>query len=208
MEMHGDIKQLVAKAVEGDAEALQEAIGRIRGRLQAFVRARLGAHLTGELDMDDVLQDTYAQAVKSISGFRWRGSESFLRWLNGIAQHVILNGARHQRRHCSRLFYIEHDPRSDAPTPSKVHQRGDRFTRLQEAFDSLSPDYQEAIHLVRIEGLRVKEAAERMNKSPRAVMHLLARGLKKLKDAFGETESLSLPPYPLKLKREGEDHDA
>ena len=33
-----------------------------------------------------------------------------------------------------------------------------------------------------------------MERSPKAVAHLLARALRKLKESFGGTESLSLPP--------------
>jgi len=52
--------------------------------------------------------------------------------------------------------------------------------------------------LVRIEGLQIKEAAERMNRTPKAVAHLLARALKQLKERFGDTESLHLPPRRLR----------
>ena len=84
--------------------------------------------------------------------------------------------------------------------PSSVAEglrRQERFSRLREAIDSLSPEYREAVLLVRIKGLKVKEAAERMNRSPNAVMHLLLRALKKLKEALGDTESLHLPPESL-----------
>ena len=51
--------------------------------------------------------------------------------------------------------------------------------------------------LVRLEGLSIKTAAERMNKTPKAALHLLARGLKKLKEILVDTESLRLPPKRL-----------
>ena len=85
-------------------------------------------------------------------------------------------------------------------------RREERRDRLQQALADLSPDYREAIELVRIRGLQVKEAAKRMNRTPKAVMHILARGLKELKSAFGETESLSLPPEA--LQERGDRNDA
>ncbi|MBN1419388.1 MAG: sigma-70 region 4 domain-containing protein, partial [Planctomycetes bacterium] len=62
------------------------------------------------------------------------------------------------------------------------------------------PEYREAIRLARIEGLKVKEIAERLGKSPGAVKHLLARGLKELRRRFGETESFHLPDRNLRME--------
>jgi RNA polymerase sigma factor (sigma-70 family) len=71
---------------------------------------------------------------------------------------------------------------------------------LQRALESLSPDHREVILLARVEGLSMKEIAERLHRSPNAVVQLLWRALKKLRDAFGETESLHLPPRRLSEK--------
>jgi RNA polymerase sigma factor (sigma-70 family) len=72
-------------------------------------------------------------------------------------------------------------------------RRNERFERLREALDALSPDQREVIVLSRIEGLPVLEIAKRMERSPQAVYQLLWRAMKKLKVLFGETESLTLP---------------
>jgi len=77
-------------------------------------------------------------------------------------------------------------------------RRAERFDRLREALQALPPDYRQAILLVRLDGLRVKEAAMRMQRTPKAVTHLLARGLRMLKQGFGDTESLGLPAERLK----------
>ena len=45
----------------------------------------------------------------------------------------------------------------------------------------------------RIDGLRIKEIAERTGRSVDAVKQLLLRGLRSLKRNFGDTESLHLP---------------
>jgi DNA-directed RNA polymerase specialized sigma24 family protein len=61
----------------------------------------------------------------------------------------------------------------------------------------LKTDEREAVTLSRIEGLKMKEIAERMGRSPAAVKMLLFRGLKQLKKSFGDTESLHLPERSL-----------
>ncbi|MBI4583032.1 MAG: hypothetical protein HY717_03265 [Planctomycetes bacterium] len=48
-----------------------------------------------------------------------------------------------------------------------------------------------------MKGLRIQEIAARMKRSPNAVSHLLSRALTELKEAFGDTESLNLPPWRL-----------
>lgn len=113
---------------------------------------------------------------------------------------MVLNIARRQR--INSVLYVEFDKPSTSPTPSKVMRRKERFDRLEEAFNNLSPDYREAMSLVRIQGLQISEAAARMNRTPQAVKHLLIRAIKKLREALGNTESLSLPPKALRDRRD------
>jgi RNA polymerase sigma-70 factor (ECF subfamily) len=183
---------------------IERMLGEARPRLEAHIRMRLGPHLRREVSPEDVYQETLARALKSLPQCRADDEESFFRWLRGIAEHVILNLARRQRG--DKLVYIDHDAPVAGPTPSKLLRREERFERLREALDALEPDYREVVYLVRIEGLKIKEAAERMNRSPKAVMHLLGRALKKLKETFGDTESLSLPPR--RLVNGGERNDS
>ena len=72
-------------------------------------------------------------------------------------------------------------------------RREERFERLQKALESLPPDYREAIRLSRIEGLKTVEIAERMGRSREAVKQLIFRALRRLRESFGDTESLHLP---------------
>lgn len=200
-----ELQTLVEKAREGDRAAFEELVEAYDERLRGFILTRLGSHLRSEIEVDDVLQETLAQAWSSIACFQPRGPSSFPRWLNGIAEHVILNAVRRLRRRAASVLFLELDAPSQDPSPSKRARREERMDRLQRAMDGLSPEHRQAIHLVRIDGLAVKEAASRMGRSPKAVAHLLSRGLQKLREAFGETESLGLPPRV--LRREGQDHD-
>jgi RNA polymerase sigma factor (sigma-70 family) len=78
------------------------------------------------------------------------------------------------------------------PTASQILRRGDRFDRLRDALDKVSPDYRQALILSRIEGLTMKEIAGRMGRSPNSVKHLIARALRELKERFGDTDSFHL----------------
>lgn len=184
-------------AREGDRESFDSLIGDSRSALKAHAERRIGSYLRGRVDPEDVLQETYVRAWRSIAGFRGKDSAAFLGWLKGIAEHVILDLiGRHKRKD---ILYVEEvrDSPHHEPSPSKGLRREERFSRLQKALDSLSPEHREVITLVRIEGLKIKEAAGRMNRTPNAAMKLLIRALKQLKDTFGDTESLHLPPRGL-----------
>ncbi len=197
-------KTLVRRAQDGDRDALDALDEYYRARVEHFVKTRLGVLLKQHVEADDIVQETFLQAFKSIPRFRWQGEDSFVRWLNGIAEHVILKLADRFKRH--QKLSLERDvPAGSHGAPSKAPRREERFARLQKALDILSPDQKEAILLSRIDGLRVKEIADKMNRTQNAVLLLISRGLSKLKDNFGETESLHLPPRSLREQGSGND---
>ncbi len=59
--------------------------------------------------------------------------------------------------------------------------------------EDLPPEYREVVRLSRLEGLKTKEVAERLGKSPDSVKHLLARAIQALRGKLDETGSLLLP---------------
>jgi RNA polymerase sigma-70 factor (ECF subfamily) len=189
--------ELVDKAKRGEKEAFAELTRRCSTRLGPYIGSRIGPHLRGRLEVDEVLQETAARAFQSISRFEWRGEASFERWLETIAERVILEGVRLEQRLPATL---DIDLPGSAPSPSKVARREERLDRFEQALDGLSPDHREVILLARIEGLKIKEIARRMNRSPDAIKQLLSRALKALRERFGDTESFHLPDRPLQTR--------
>lgn len=195
---------LIRRARQGESNALESLLGACRAELARYVVSRIGEHLRPSVDPDDVIQETCARALDSMDRVVWTGNDTFVRWLKGIARHVILQQARRHGR--DALIHVEYRaPGTGEPSPSRALGREERFHRLRKAVDRLPADYREAVLLVRIEGLSIRQAAERMNRSPKSITHLLSRGLKKLKDDLGDTESLSLPPR--RFETEGRDDD-
>lgn len=183
--------ELVRKAQEGDRKAFAALLEHHRERLERTVQRELGQHLGREAALEDVLQETGLRALNSIKAFRYFNDESFPRWLLGIANHVVLELAAREER--SRKLYLKPNVASGEVSPSRLVRREERFDRLVEALNALNEDHRKVIVLARIEGLRIQEIAKRMDRSENAVLLLLSRALKKLKDAFGDTESLHLP---------------
>jgi RNA polymerase sigma-70 factor (ECF subfamily) len=171
--------------------------------LKSWIDVRLGPALRQRVDVEDILQETSLQAVKSMSAFQWRGEESFLYWLSRIAENSILREADRQKR--SKQIPLKVDLSNGNVSLSRAHRREERFDRLRKALDDLHPDHRKVILLSRLEGLSLREIAVRMNRTPNAVSHLLMRALRKLKGFFGETESFRLPPH--RLNSEEVEHD-
>ncbi len=188
-------KDLVNKAKAGDRVAYGQLVERYADRLRRLVVSRIGVGLEGVLESEDAMQEILHRALKAIRSFEYRSEDSFLHWLGGIAENLIRNTARAKDR-APKMDQILEIP-SKSTSPSMKLRREERFERLQKALADLPEDYRQVIRLSRIEGLKTKDIAERMGRSPDAVKQLVVRALKKLKDSFGDTESFHLPARKL-----------
>ncbi len=191
-----DAMTLFRRAKVGSREAFEVLIEGLRARLLSWIDSRIQARLRRDLDPEDVLQETFLKAFRSLSSIEWQGEAAFLAWLRGIAENHIRSEAR---KHL-RVEKVDLEPELPAsmPSPSKGLQRTERFDRLKGALDSLPPDYREAIVLARIRGLPVRQIAERLGRTEGATMQLLSRALKRLREALEpDTGSLRLPARSL-----------
>jgi len=187
-----DAALLFRLAKGGSREAFEGLIEGPRRRLLGWIDSRIQARLRRDLDPDDVLQETFLKAFQSLQSIEWQGEAAFLAWLRGIAENHI----RSQARKFLRIEKVELRPElpASSPTPQKRLHRMERFDRLKDALDSLPADYRQAIVLARIEGLPVRQIAERLGRTEGATMQLLSRALKRLRETIEpDTGSLRLP---------------
>ncbi|MBN1417385.1 MAG: sigma-70 family RNA polymerase sigma factor [Planctomycetes bacterium] len=197
MESQDQTQILVRNAQKGARAAFEELAARHRLRLEALIRSRMGPALREAVEVDDLLQETLLRAFQSIGRFRWQGDGSFFRWLAGIAVRVVLQAARRQRRPAPVSSDAGEGVAAAQASPSRTLRRAERFDRLEEALAKLRPEHRDVILLARIENVPLREIARRWNRSPNAIAQLLLRALRSLRDAFGDTESLHLPPRTL-----------
>lgn len=91
-------EELVAKAQQGDRNALSQLVVNYRSRIY-----HLGLRLTGtEQDAEDILQETFLIMVKKIHQFK--GQSSFYTWLYRIAVNIGLRKLKskpHKYQHVS-----------------------------------------------------------------------------------------------------------
>ena len=185
-----ETRRQIERARGGDRAAFDELMAGHFEALRVSIRRRMGTTLRERIEPEDLVQETLIRAFGSLESFEWQGEGSFRRWLESIATHVAVDAARYHGRR--RVLQIDRDLEGSAPSPSKVIRRRERFERLNKAMESLSPDYHAVLNFSRIEGLSVKEIATRLGRSESAVKNLLLRATRKLREAFGDTESLNL----------------
>jgi RNA polymerase sigma-70 factor (ECF subfamily) len=194
------LEGLIRQAQGGNREAFATTIAIAEERLKSVISRRMGPELRSKVEPDDIFQEVITQAFASLDRFAWQGEGSYLRWLRGIAENVLLGAAdKHKRR-----AILEVEARRDLSSQvsaSRGLRREERFERLEKALQSLSTDHREVILLARIEGLQMDEIAERLGRSKSAVKNLLLRALKELKRSFGDTESFHLPARSLGWER-------
>lgn len=93
-----DEEQLVARAKQGDRQALSQLVIEYRSRIY-----HLGLRLTGsEQDAEDILQEAFLIMVKKIHQFK--GNSSFYTWLYRIAVNIGLRKLKskpHKYQHIS-----------------------------------------------------------------------------------------------------------
>jgi RNA polymerase sigma-70 factor (ECF subfamily) len=138
------LRALVDAAREGDNVAVRELVRHTQPSIW-----RLCNLLGSPGDEDDLVQDTYLRAFRSLSSYR--GEAPVTAWLLSIARRVCADHVRGQvrrRRLLGILTQVADDPWVAAP--------GNPTRDLLEAID---PDRREAFALTQVAGLSYEEAA-------------------------------------------------
>lgn len=199
--MSKENQQRIALAIAGDQAALQKLLVSQRAAVSRHVERRLPALLRDHVDPDDVVQQTFVQVFRSISRFRLDDGSSFQAWLLGIADNVIRDLVKRQKRvkrggefqRIRRARPTESQSVADlvdllsagSHSPSRSVMGHEAVADLTQAIDELPEDYRQAVQLRLLAGKTLEETAATMDCSPRAVQGLVDRAKKKLRAALG-----------------------
>ena len=143
-EIDQELRALVDAAREGDNVAVREVVRRTQPSIW-----RLCNVLGSAGEEDDLVQETYLRAFRSLSSFR--GEAPINAWLLSIARHVCADHVRNrvrQRRVLGALCQANEDEWTPAP--------GNPTYAL---LDGIDPDRREAFVLTQVLGLSYDEAA-------------------------------------------------
>lgn len=187
--------ELIARARSGDRAALDELFRLYQRYLRVVIRASMGPAMRRELDVSDVLQETYLTAAERFDHFHGADEREFVAWIRALASRKLIDLARWigraKRRPESQISLDEsdtgqHDPIrdvivADATSPSRAAERREMTVRLAEALDQLPESLAQVVWLRHVDGLSFEAIAERMGIGRNAVRGAWARALCQLR---------------------------
>jgi RNA polymerase sigma-70 factor (ECF subfamily) len=171
-----------------------------REYLRLLVQVQLSPRLQAKLDASDVVQQTILHAHAARAQFQGRTEAEWLGWLRKIlANTLAAEGRRYgaESRDVARersleaelelsAFRLECLLAADQTSPSQRAVRAEELLRLAQAMSQLSADQRLVVELHHLQALPVAAVAERMQRSRSAVVGLLFRGLKRLRELLGQ----------------------
>ena len=156
--------ELVQRAKNGDKTAFDMLVRKYQHRIAAVV----SRFVRDYAECQDVVQDSFIRAYKSLSGFR--GDSQFYTWMYRIAVNTAKNHLSSKKRRPS--FDVELDDAENIDggiyiqnndTPEHELLRDEIAQVVSKALEQLPDDIRQAITLREMEGLSYEEIAEVMN---------------------------------------------
>ncbi len=156
-------EELVKRSQAGEPEAFDDLVLRYSPRLYGLVYHMTSNHE----DTDDLLQEVFSKAFRSIRSFR--GQSSFYTWLHSIAVNMALNFLKKRGKRFSMSLDdvdsgIQNDPDFIEATSTNDPLREVGLTELQkrlnEALQKLSNDHRAVVTMFDIQGMPHSEIAK------------------------------------------------
>lgn len=192
--------ELIRRFRAGDEDAFRALLTRHGGALSARIKRNLPAKVARRVAVSDVLQESCAVAFRRREHLEIRGADAFRNWLLGIVDNKVREAVRNHAHVAARSAHREvsrHDRvdtglfvgRNRSPSRHAIQREDLDLTR--KALARLPEQYRQVLQLTRLEGMTMREAAERMGRSREAVKKLYGRAVVKLRTVFEEMRSES-----------------
>ena len=170
--------ELATAILRKDRKATAEFVERYADPIHGYLRHRL----LPRTDLaDDLLQEVFLAAWRSLKDFRGRSSLKI--WLLGIARHKVEDHYRKRLREPEQLAAGEDvEPNLvEAPGIDEDLDRETRGRKMQQVLHSLPETYSTALLWRYWEHRSAAEMAERTGKTVKAIERLLARARSEFK---------------------------
>jgi RNA polymerase sigma factor (sigma-70 family) len=175
----------MARAQGGDREAYQ----RLLEEIAPYIRSLAARRLPNRADIEDTVQDVLltVHAVRHT----YDPMRPFGPWLVAIAQRRIVDGLRRRGRTGARETALDTEHETFTAPDANYHEAASDGRALHAALEGLPPRQREAIRMLKLEEMSLKEAAAASGMSVAALKVATHRGLKNLRKLFGKqgTES-------------------
>jgi RNA polymerase sigma-70 factor (ECF subfamily) len=160
-----DEERLVERAKQRDQEAFAQLYEEYFDRIYRYIVFKIG----DEMEAEDMTQQVFLKALRSISSFRWKGV-SFSAWLFRIAHNQVVD---YLRRKAKRVAVpLDEAIVSGGDNPQKVTEQRADIEQVLAAAKHLTKAQREVISLRFAGDLSVAEVAKAMGRSVGAVKAL------------------------------------
>jgi RNA polymerase sigma factor (sigma-70 family) len=184
--------ELVARTQAGDPEAFDELVIKYSPRLYSLVYNMTSNHE----DTNDLMQDIFAKAYRSIQGFR--GKSSFYTWLHSIGANMTINFLKKRgRRFNMSLDDVDANIQNDkefieattGTNPVREADLGELQQRLNEAMMKLSYEHRIVVTMFDIQGTPHAEISKILGVSEGTVRSRLFYAHRQLQNYLEEFRS-------------------
>jgi RNA polymerase sigma factor (sigma-70 family) len=182
-------EKLIARTQGGDSAAFDALIVKHSPKLYGLVYHMTSHHE----DTNDLLQEVWAKAYRSIGGFQ--GRSSFTTWMHSIAVNMTINHLKKRgRRFQMSLDDLDANVQNDSEfveltagsTPVREADLKELQLRLNEALQKLTPDHRAVVTMFDIQGLAHSEIAKVMGTSEGTVRSRLFYAHRQLQNFLSE----------------------
>lgn len=172
-------EQLIAAIAEGDQTALEALILRFGGRIETFVRRRLG----GDAGVEEAVADTFFRVWRCAGQFR--GESTASTWIHGVARNVSSQALRANRSRKRAMLVpvapMDLDFASDGECPVRRLEARSRFRGVYAAMSRLPDTQREAIEVAFLDGQPYAAAGRRLGVGEEVVKQRVFRARARLR---------------------------
>lgn len=186
------------------AQLSPESFERFRDYLLMIARAQIGPKYRSRIEPEAVVNESLFDAHQQRDQFRGTAEAELIGWLRRILVDNVKDAVKFLHRDkrdidreagpavadwdrsCSQFLSIT----AGMTSPSMKLHKHERELQLADALARLPETQRDAVELHHLQGCSLAETAEALDKSTAAVVGLLRRGLKRLRELMQETVSL------------------
>lgn len=171
-----DLRKLLVAAIEGDELAYRRFLQRAATLVRGYARRRT----SGQLDPEDIVQDTLLAV--HLKRHTWRTDAAVEPWLYAIARYKLIDAFRR----AGRRVEIDINELADV-LPAEADDETVTERDMARVLGSLPDGQRNVVEAISVDGRSIAETAAKFGMNEGAVRVALHRGLKAIAARFGKT---------------------
>jgi RNA polymerase sigma-70 factor, ECF subfamily len=193
--LHPQDLRLARRMLRGDEKAISEFMDVYFPRLYRFALVRMNHD---ESATEDIVQQTLTSAARRI--VTYRGEASMMTWLAQICRHELGRYIKQTKARGQVITLFEDDPLAsafldtlagdDKDNPLDFSEHEELASLVHRVLDQLPNRHGDVLEWKYIDGLSIREIAERLGMGPEAVQSQLSRAKGTFRRAFGDLYEL------------------